>query len=402
MLNFTTLPPLSLYIHYPWCVRKCPYCDFNSHAITTQPPGINNSSDYDWDLRYVDALIADLEQELPHFWGRQIQTIFIGGGTPSLIQPRALDVLLSRIKALVKLSPFAEITLEANPGTVDQEKFAEFKALGVNRLSMGIQSFDNELLKRIGRIHDAKQASAACEKALSAGFENINLDLMFALPGQSLQQALSDLHMALAFHPAHVSHYQLTLEPNTLFAAQPPVLPDEDSSYQMQLESQQCLAEAGYRHYEISAYAQPGKQSQHNLNYWQFGDYVGIGAGAHGKLSDAARQQIIRRSKLKQPQAYMQGSHRKLSTKTEKTSMIAGETKLARHDIGFEFMLNTTRLVDGFKTQLFQQHTGLAINIIEKELQQAVDMELIQWDLSQIKPTQRGLRYLNELQAIFL
>ncbi len=401
MLNFTTLPPLSLYIHYPWCVRKCPYCDFNSHAVK-QHVGGNKTTDLQRDLQYVDALISDLEQELPHFWGRSIQSIFIGGGTPSLMQPEAMAILLSRIKALVKLTPFAEITLEANPGTLEQNKFNEFKALGINRLSMGIQSFDDDLLLRIGRIHDGTQAVSACEKALSAGFENFNLDLMFALPGQSQQQVMNDLQTALSFNPAHLSHYQLTLEPNTLFAAHPPVLPDDEDSFKMQIKAQQCLAEAGYRHYEISAYAQPGKQCQHNLNYWQFGDYIGIGSGAHGKLSDAYRQQIIRRSKFKQPQAYMQGSQRKLSTNSPKTSIIAAETKLSRHDIGFEFMLNTTRLVDGFKTRLFQQHTGLAINAIEKELQQAVDMGLIQWDLKQIKPTARGLRYLNDLQAIFL
>jgi oxygen-independent coproporphyrinogen-3 oxidase len=359
-------------------------------------------TDLQRDLLYVDALITDLEQELPHFWGRNIQTIFIGGGTPSLIQPEALELMLSRIKALVKLSPYAEITLEANPGTVDQEKFSEFKALGINRLSMGIQSFDDDLLLRIGRIHDGSQAMRACEKAILAGFENINLDFMFALPGQSLKQAIGDLQTAFAFNPAHLSHYQLTLEPNTLFASHPPSLPDDDSSYEMQNECQQLLADAGYQHYEISAYAQAGKQSRHNLNYWQFGDYIGIGAGAHGKLSDAFKQQIVRRWKVKQPHAYMQARQKKYSTKNKKQSMIAGETKLLRHDIGFEFMLNTTRLVNGFKTRLFQQHTGLAINLIEKELKRAVNMGLIQWDLYHIKPTERGLRYLNELQTIFL
>lgn len=402
MLNFTTLPPLSLYIHYPWCVRKCPYCDFNSHVIIKPAAANISTADKYRDLQYVDALIYDLEQELPHFWGRTIQTIFIGGGTPSLIQPEAMETLLSHIRARVKLSPYAEITMEANPGIVDQGKFAEFNALGINRLSMGIQSFDDQLLRRIGRIHNGRQSVAACEKAISAGFDNINLDLMYALPGQSLKQAVNDVQTAIDFNPTHLSHYQLTLEPNTLFAAHPPLLPDDDNSFAMQVESQQRLADAGYQHYEVSAYAQPGKQSQHNLNYWQFGDYIGIGAGAHGKLSDAFKQQVIRRWKLKQPHDYMQAQHKKHSKKNTKQSMIAGESKLARHDIGFEFMLNSTRLVDGFNTQLFQQHTGLAINLIQKELQQAVAMDLLQWDLKQIKPTARGLRYLNELQAIFL
>ena len=390
MLNFTTLPPLSLYIHYPWCARKCPYCDFNSHTVSAA----FSNSDRERDQQYTQALISDLQQEVPAVWGRTVQSIFIGGGTPSLIQPEALQQLISQVAAMVKLSPMAEITMEANPGTVDQVKFAEFHDAGINRLSMGIQSFDDQLLQRIGRIHDSQQARKAIERAQLAGFDNINLDLMYALPGQTMAEALNDVQQALAFETTHLSHYQLTLEPNTLFASQPPELPGDDLSYEMQTECQQLLADNSFQHYEVSAYARSGKQCQHNLNYWQFGDYLGIGAGAHGKISDASRQCISRRWKVKHPQSYLENAG--------KSFMIGGEEQLSSHDIGFEFMLNVSRLTNGFATELFPRHTGLAINHIEKGLKKAVDLELIEWDLHRIKPTERGLRYLNELQAIFL
>ncbi len=390
MLNFTTLPPLSLYIHYPWCAKKCPYCDFNSHAAA------NNSeqSDKQRDMAYVKALLQDLQQELPSIWGRTVQTVFIGGGTPSLIHPDALHELISHIRALLNLPPMAEITMEANPGTVDQDKFTAFRQAGITRLSMGIQSFDDVLLQRIGRIHNSLQAKQAINRAQEAGFDNINLDLMYALPGQSLKQALDDVQQALDFDTAHLSHYQLTLEPNTLFASQPPQLPDDDLAWDMQLECQQLLRDHGLHHYEISAYSKPGQHSRHNLNYWQFGDYMGIGAGAHGKISDASRQSITRRWKVKHPAAYLE--------KAQNSIMIGGAERLSRKDIGFEFMLNASRLVDGFDTEIFALHTGLAINQIAAGLQKAVELDLIEWELHHIKPTERGLRYLNELQAIFL
>lgn len=408
MLNFTTLPPLSLYIHYPWCAQKCPYCDFNSHAV---PCSSNQRNDQQRDEQYVTALINDLEQELPDIWGRTIQSIFIGGGTPSLIQPEAMQHLLSQIHARLKVSPMAEITMEANPGTVDQLKFTEFHAAGINRLSMGIQSFDDQLLEKIGRIHNGQQARQAIERAQQAGFDNINLDLMYALPGQTLKSAIDDIQQAIAFETTHLSHYQLTLEPNTLFACQPPSLPDDDLSYEMQSQCQHLLADAGFHHYEVSAYARADKQCAHNLNYWQFGDYLGIGAGAHGKISDAARQTITRRWKVKHPQSYMNGflsaegsvlAEGSLLAQGSLSAMIGGEQQLSRHDIGFEFMLNASRLTGGFDSELFYRQTGLPITQIEAGLKQAVELGLIEWHLHHIKPTERGLQYLNELQAIFL
>ena len=393
MLNFTTLPPLSLYIHYPWCVRKCPYCDFNSHTMNDRKSAghnVGNSAQHK-DEQYVTMLLNDLQQELPDVWGRTVQSIFIGGGTPSLIDPEQLYRLLSHIRSLVKLSPLAEITMEANPGTVDQIKFAEFYQAGVNRLSIGVQSFNDDLLTKIGRIHDSQQACRAIEAAYTAGFENINLDLMYALPGQTLAAAIADVQQAIDFQTTHLSHYQLTLEANTYFAKHTPRLPDDDLSYDMQLHSQALLADYGFQHYEISAYAKENYQCRHNLNYWQFGDYIGIGAGAHGKISHAQQQKIIRRWKEKHPFTYMQNS-----------SMLGGEESLSRDDIVFEFMLNTSRLVAGFNSDLFARHTGLAINHIEKKLNRAVELDLLQWQLHHIKPTQRGLQYLNDLQTLFL
>ncbi|MCU7834771.1 MAG: radical SAM family heme chaperone HemW [gamma proteobacterium symbiont of Taylorina sp.] len=384
MLNFTTLPPLSLYIHYPWCVQKCPYCDFNSHAIDYKLESRQR------DEQYVNALLIDLQQQLPDIWGRSIQSIFIGGGTPSLIEPEQLHRLLSHIRALLKVPPMAEITMEANPGTVDQIKFAEFYSAGINRLSMGIQSFNDVLLQKIGRIHNSQQACQAIERAQAAGFDNINLDLMYGLPGQTLKESIIDVQQAINFQTSHLSHYQLTIEPNTLFHSHPPPVPEDDLTYEMQLQCQQLLAENKFQHYEISAYSKENYQCRHNLNYWQFGDYLGIGAGAHGKISNAQQQQVKRRWKEKHPFTYMENS------------TMHGEDRLSHHDLCFEFMLNASRLVDGFSSELFTRHTGLAINHLEKGLQKAIALDLIQWQLHHIKPTQRGLQYLNELQAIFL
>ena len=384
MFNLTALPPLSLYIHIPWCVKKCPYCDFNSH----KSPDLLPENDY------IDALIRDLEQEVPNIWGRNIKTVFIGGGTPSLFSAKAYDRLFSSLRALLPISHNAEITLEANPGTFDQERFADYLSLGINRLSIGIQSFNNDSLQALGRIHDGQQAIRAVEAAYKVGFENFNLDLMFGLPHQTEKTAREDIETAIALEPAHLSYYQLTIEPNTLFHKQPPTLPDDDPIFDWQIDSQHRLSKAGYTQYEVSAYAKNKRRCQHNLNYWQFGDYIGIGAGAHGKISDAAKQSITRRSKQKQPQAYID------SAGTEK-SILTNEIITTR-DIGFEFMLNALRLTDGFPTPLFYQHVGLPISHIDKALQKAEQQELVTWDIHRICPTEKGQRYLNSLIELFL
>lgn len=384
MYHFTALPPLSLYIHVPWCVRKCPYCDFNSHKSPDTLP----------EQDYVDALIRDLEQEVPHVWGRTVQTIFIGGGTPSLFSAEAYDRLFSSIRALIPLSSQIEITLEANPGTFEAQRFADYRDLGINRLSIGIQSFNNQSLTALGRIHDSQQAIKAVETAHKVGFENFNIDLMFGLPHQTEKTARNDVETAIALEPSHISYYQLTLEPNTLFYTQPPKLPDEDPIIDWQIANQQRLADAGYQQYEVSAYAKNNQQCRHNVNYWQFGDYLGIGAGAHGKISDAAKQSITRRAKQKQPQAFMDTAGT--------PAAIQSEDNIHRTDIGFEFMLNALRLTDGFPTPLFYQHAGIPISHINKALQQAEQLDLLKWDIHRIKPTEKGLRYLNVLIELFL
>lgn len=389
MINFNTLPPLSLYIHYPWCARKCPYCDFNSHSASQ----CDFPDDHQRDKAYIAALINDLHQELPNIWGRSIHSVFIGGGTPSLIHPEALHELLIQLTTLLSISPFAEITLEANPGTVDQARFSQYRQAGINRLSLGIQSFNDALLEAIGRIHDGKQACQAIEYAYSAGFENINLDMMYALPGQTLQQARQDIQQAIGFSTTHLSHYQLTLEANTLFARHPPVLPNDDLSYDMQRHCQELLASAAYQHYEISAYAKSGYTCQHNINYWQFGDYLGIGAGAHGKISNASTQTILRRWKIKHPRNYLATHHK---------TFTMGESSLSKDDIVFEFMLNATRLTQGFSKALFTEHTGLAPEQLNEGLNKALALQLVTVEPDFIKPTERGLRYLNELQSIWL
>jgi len=381
LIQLQQLPPLSLYVHIPWCVRKCPYCDFNSHEARGEAP----------QQAYVQALIRDLEQALPLIWGRRIQTIFFGGGTPSLLEPKLLDDLLAQFRALLPLAVHVEITLEANPGTVEASRFAEFKASGVNRLSLGIQSFNDDSLQRIGRIHDAAQAMKAAEIALDT-FDQVNLDLMYALPQQTLQAALADIRQAIALKPQHLSAYHLTLEPNTAFHHHPPPLPDDDTSATMQEAIEDMLAEAGYGHYETSAFALPGKQCRHNLNYWQFGDYLGIGAGAHSKLSFPDR--ILRQARFKHPATYMQG--------TETNTHIESERKLTRNDLGFEFMMNALRLTNGFPVALFQERTGLPISTLDKALRQAEAKGLLLRDHLNIAPTQMGQRFLNELLQMFL
>ncbi|MFK5915252.1 MAG: radical SAM family heme chaperone HemW [Woeseiaceae bacterium] len=384
MFNFTTLPPLALYIHFPWCVQKCPYCDFNSHELKNKLE----------EKKYIDALINDLEQELPLFWGRSISSIFMGGGTPSLFSPESIDRLLSALRARLTFAPNIEITMEANPGTIELGKFNEFSHAGINRLSIGIQSFNDEKLKRLGRIHGRKEAIRAAEMAHDAGFNSFNLDLMYGLPNQSLSQAVDDIETAIALEPKHLSHYQLTIEPNTLFHHHPPTVPDDDHLWDMQLACQTSLAKNNYSQYEISAYAKNDAQCQHNLNYWQFGDYLGIGAGAHGKLTNAPEQKITRSWKVKQPQDYL--------SKASSIERIAGEKILTREDASFEFMMNALRLNNGFETEVFNNHVGLPISIIEKALHQAEEKGWITWGLKNIKPTDSGRQYLNNLLELFM
>ena len=382
MFHFTALPPLSLYIHFPWCVRKCPYCDFNSHAVHGDIP----------EDQYVDALLADLETDLPRVWGRPVRSIFLGGGTPSLFSPEAIERLLAGVRARVVLVPEAEVTLEANPGTVETGRFRGYHAAGVNRLSIGIQSFQPEQLKKLGRIHGRDEALAAAQAARAAGFDNFNLDLMFGLPQQTIEEALADLRTALALQPTHLSLYQLTLEPNTLFHAQPPALPDEDVLAAMQEALQAELAGAGFAQYEVSAYARAGRRSRHNLNYWQFGDYLGIGAGAHAKITDA--EGVTRLWKVKQPRDYLE--------KAGTPAGLGGEQRPGRDDVAFEFMLNALRLTEGVPALLFSERTGLDPSNMQKLLTQAMERGLLEPGHEHIRPTPLGRRFLNELVALFL
>jgi putative oxygen-independent coproporphyrinogen III oxidase len=380
-LNLTALPPLSLYIHFPWCVRKCPYCDFNSHEARGAFP----------EKEYLDAVRLDLEQSLPLIWGRKIYTIFIGGGTPSLMSAAGLDRLMSDVRTLLPLDGNAEITMEANPGTFEAEKFRSYRASGINRLSIGIQSFNAGHLKALGRIHDDNEAMRAVEIA-HANFDNFNLDLMYALPGQTLAQARHDLDTALAFKPPHLSLYHLTMEPNTVFAKYPPQLPDDDASADMQDMIADVTAAAGFDHYEVSAYAQPGKRARHNLNYWEFGDYLGIGAGAHSKISFPHR--VLRQARLKQPQSFIEAAN--------KGNAVQEEHEIPRADMGFEFMLNTLRLTGGFAPNLFGERTGVQINAIDQALNAAEAKGLLYRDHQIIRPTELGQRFLNDLQQMFL
>jgi putative oxygen-independent coproporphyrinogen III oxidase len=381
VLNLAALPPLSLYIHYPWCVRKCPYCDFNSHEARGEIP----------EQEYLDAVRLDLEQSLPLIWGRKVYTIFIGGGTPSLLSAAGLDRLLSDVRTLVPLDGNAEITMEANPGTFEAEKFKSFRASGVNRLSIGIQSFNANHLKALGRIHDDGEARRAVEIA-QANFDNFNLDLMYALPQQSLAEARRDLATAMSFHPPHLSLYHLTMEANTLFAKFPPSLPDDDLSADMQDMIASETQAAGFEQYEVSAYAQAGRKARHNINYWEFGDYLGIGAGAHSKISFPHR--VLRQARYKQPRAFMDAA--------KAGNPVQEEAEVSRADMGFEFMLNTLRLHGGFDPNLFQQRTGMGITAIDKALDEAEARGLLYRDHKLIRPTQLGQRFLNDLQQLFL
>jgi len=377
-----SLPPLSLYIHFPWCVRKCPYCDFNSH----EP---RSALDQDG---YIDALIADLESALPLIWGRRVQTVFMGGGTPSLFSPAHIDRLLRALDARLKLNPDAEITLEANPGTLEIAQFAGYRAAGVNRLSIGVQSFHPGHLSALGRIHGTDEARRAAEQA-SRHFDTFNLDLMYALPGQTLEQALADIEQALALGARHLSAYHLTLEPNTLFAARPPAnLPDDDLAADMQEAIEARLAAAGFVHYETSAFALPGHQAQHNLNYWTFGDYLGIGAGAHGKLSFHDR--IQRDMRHKQPAAYLAG--------VAQGSQVQTSQPVAHTDLAFEFMMNALRLTDGFALSLFNERTGLPLSAILPALEQAEQRGWLVREHGLVRPTLLGQRFLNDLLEVFL
>ena len=377
-------PPLSLYVHLPWCLRKCPYCDFNSHERKGDLP----------ESQYLDALRSDLEASLPLVWGRRVQSVFIGGGTPSLFSPGGIDRLLADIRARLTLEPRCEITLEANPGTFERDRFRAFRAAGVTRLSIGVQSFNDEALRRIGRVHDAAQARAAVEEACAA-FDTVNIDLMYALPGQTLHGLREDLDTALAFRPPHLSIYHLTLEPNTVFATQPPpALPDDDLASDMLDLIAECTAARGLQRYEVSAFAQPGHRCRHNLNYWQFGDYLGIGAGAHGKLSFPHR--VVRQVRWREPAAYMQ--------QAMAGQAVSNQHEVARRDLPFEYMLGTLRLREGFELQRFVERTGLPLSSVRATLQRAQQQGLVELDEAQgeVRPTARGFDFLSDLQALFL
>ena len=381
VLNLTALPPLSLYVHFPWCVRKCPYCDFNSHEANGDVP----------EADYLSALRADLEMALPLIWGRRIHTVFIGGGTPSLMSAAGLDRLLSDIRTLLPLDGAAEITMEANPGTFEAEKFRAYRASGINRLSIGIQSFDSRHLQALGRIHDGTEARRAIEIA-GAHFDNFNLDLMYALPSQTLEEAWQDVRTAIGHAPPHLSLYHLTMEPNTVFAKYPPALPDDDTSADMEEMIEQETAAAGYAHYEVSAYARPNRQARHNLNYWRFGDYLGIGAGAHSKLSFPHR--VVRQARYKQPGSYIE--------RVRQGNPVQEEHEIARGEMGFEFMLNALRLIDGVEVNLFAERTGMPLNGIDRALNEAEAKGLLTRDHKLMRPTELGRRFLNDLQQMFL
>jgi len=376
-VRFAALPPLALYAHLPWCVRKCPYCDFNSHEKTGALP----------EREYVAALVADLEGMLPSVWGRRVSSVFIGGGTPSLFAPESIDRLLAAVRARVPLEPEAEITLEANPGTAEAGRFRGYRAAGVNRISLGIQSLDDAKLKALGRIHSAAEARGAIEMA-QAVFDNVNLDLMYGLPGQTLEEARADARAALTFGTTHFSAYQLALEPNTVFYSKPPQLPAHDACADMQLAVEEQAAAAGFEHYETSAFARPGRRCRHNLNYWEFGDYLGIGAGAHGKLSFA--DHVTRHERAKQPREYMAQAG------------TVQERPIAPRELPFEFMLNALRLVEGVPVARFEERTGLALVTLARKLAAAEEKGLLERDTQRIRPTRHGRLFLNDLMQLFL
>jgi len=381
-LQLTSLPPLSLYIHLPWCLKKCPYCDFNSHELrAAELP----------EQAYINALLADLEASLPLIWGRSVQTVFMGGGTPSLFSPQAIDQLLGGIRARVRLAADAEITLEANPGTFEKDRFKAFRAAGVTRLSVGVQSFNDGFLQILGRVHNRAQALAALEEA-ALSFDTFNLDLMYALPGQTLDDLRADVATALSLAPPHLSIYHLTIEPNTFFVKHPPAPVEDDLAADMLDLITDLTGQHGLHRYEVSAYARPGHACTHNLNYWQFGDYLGIGAGAHSKLSFAHR--VLRQVRLRDPARYM--------AQAISGSALAQENEVSRAELPFEFMLNALRLADGFALSSFTERTGLPITAITAALQEAQARGLLTGDLNQVQPTVRGFDFLNDLQALFL
>ena len=381
-LQLTSLPPLSLYIHLPWCLKKCPYCDFNSHEMApAQMP----------QQRYLDALQADLEAALPLIWGRSVQSVFIGGGTPSLFSPEAIDSLIASLRARLSLSADCEITLEANPGTFEKDRFRAYRAAGVTRLSVGVQSFNDAALQRLGRVHDRAQAIAAVEEAAQA-FDTFNLDIMYALPGQTRDALRQDMATALSLAPPHISIYHLTIEPNTYFAKYPPAMVAEDEAYAMLDLLTELTGAAGLDRYEVSAYARAGHRCRHNLNYWQFGDYLGLGAGAHSKLSFAHR--VVRQTRYREPRLYME--------QALAGQCLAQEEEIGRADLGFEFMLNALRLKDGFALQQFSERTGQSITSIALALEKAEQMGLLRRDLTRVAPTEKGYDFLNDLQALFL
>ena len=380
-LSLGSLPPLSLYVHLPWCLKKCPYCDFNSHEMAAGLP----------EQRYIDALMADLEASLPLIWGRTVHSVFVGGGTPSLFSPQAIDRLLADIRARLRLAPDCEITLEANPGTFEKDRFRAFRSAGVTRLSIGVQSFDDEHLKALGRVHDRAQAIAAVEEAANA-FDTFNLDIMYALPGQTLLNSKQDMQVALGLSPPHISIYHLTIEPNTYFAKFPPAIPEDDTAYAMLDQITEMTGASGMQRYEVSAYAKPGHRCFHNLNYWQFGDYLGIGAGAHSKISFAHR--VVRQVRFREPALYMD--------KALAGRAVTQENEVSRADLPFEFMLNALRLREGFKLQDFAEKTGLPFTAIQKGLDEAERKGLIERDFVHVRPTERGFDFLNDLQTLFL
>lgn len=382
-MPLSQLPPLALYIHIPWCIQKCPYCDFNSHQLKQTIP----------EQDYISRLLFDLEQEMPNIWGRQLSSIFIGGGTPSLLSANSYDQLLSGVRALLPFQSSMEVTMEANPGSVEADKFRGFFEAGINRISIGVQSFDNQFLTSLGRVHDGDEALRAFEIARQAGFDNINLDLMFGLPQQSIEQALTDLKQAITLSPEHLSWYQLTLEPNTLFYHHPPPMPDDELTAQMSEDGIKLLHQFDYLQYEVSAYSRNGKfPSRHNLNYWQFGDYLGIGAGAHGKISRLDNQTITRKSKKRNPKDYLDNSK----------TLIDVEKQLTQQELPLEFMMNAMRLKNGVDSELFFQTTGMLLEQLEPRLSQAETDGLLARTTNNIRPTNQGFAFLNQLLEQFL
>lgn len=377
-------PPLSLYVHLPWCVRKCPYCDFNSHAAKADTPFDD----------YVEALVLDLEIDLPLVWGRPVHSVFFGGGTPSLFSAGQIRRLIDAIRSRLVLAPAAEITLEANPGTVEHDRFTAYRDAGVNRLSLGAQSFSDASLERIGRIHGRAEVEAALAAAREAGFDSVNIDLMYGLPGQSVESAVTDVETAAAAGTDHLSHYQLTIEPNTAFHASPPDLPDDETAWSMQERCAEVLQAAGFRQYEISAWARPGRECLHNLNYWRYGDYLGIGAGAHGKITLPAEGEIRRRIRKRGPADWMRG--------VRDGSPLAEDRALGRDDRVFEFFLNQSRLIGGVDSGQFSERTGLSWDSVTDRVESAVSRGLWRWEGRYLVPTSLGWRFVNEIQALFL